>query len=150
MDKDGNESVVAVLYKIKFIDSARFIATSLSNFVDNLKEGDHKIKYKDYDCFLEYKIGEDNLIKYNCLSCNKDYPNKINKELKTYSKKTFKFSNNDINEIVLLLRKGIYPFEYMDDWGMFHETASPKKEDFYSNLNMEDVAHADYMHGKRL
>ena len=83
MDKDGNESVVAVLYKIKFIDSARFIATSLSNFVDILKEGDYKIKYKDYDCFLEYKTGEDDLIKYNCLSCNKDYPNKIDKGLKT-------------------------------------------------------------------
>ena len=50
----------------------------------------------------------------------------------------------------MLLRKGIYPFEYMDDWGMFNETASPKREDFYSNLNMEDVADADYMHGKRL
>ena len=50
----------------------------------------------------------------------------------------------------MLLRKGIYPFEYMDDWGMFNETASPKREDFYSNLNMEDVADADYMHGNRL
>ena len=56
---------------------------SLSNLVDNLREEIHIIRYKDYDCFLEYKIGEDNLIKYNCLSCNKDYPNKIDKELKT-------------------------------------------------------------------
>ena len=38
IDKDGNESVVAMSYKIKFIDSARFMATSLSNLLDNQKK----------------------------------------------------------------------------------------------------------------
>ena len=28
---------------------------------------------------------------------------------------TFKFSNNDNNKFILLLRKGFYPYEYMDD-----------------------------------
>ena len=42
------------LYKIKFIDSARFMATSLSNTVDNLTERIHKIKSKDSEFFLEY------------------------------------------------------------------------------------------------
>ena len=52
IDKDGNESVVTMSYKIKSIDSARFIATSLSNLVDNLTEGILKIKCKDCDCFF--------------------------------------------------------------------------------------------------
>ena len=51
-DKDGNESVT-ISYKIKLIDRARFLANSLSNLVDNLTEGIHKIKCKDCDCFLE-------------------------------------------------------------------------------------------------
>ena len=55
IDKDGNESVVTISYKIKFIDSARFMASSLSNLVDNLAKGIHKIKCKDCDCFLEYE-----------------------------------------------------------------------------------------------
>ena len=38
IDKDGNESVVTISYKIKFIDSARFLATSLSSLVDNITE----------------------------------------------------------------------------------------------------------------
>ena len=38
IDKDGNESVTTTSYKIKFIDRARFMATSLSNLVDNLTE----------------------------------------------------------------------------------------------------------------
>ena len=41
--------------KIKFIDSAGFLASSLSNPVDNFAEGIHKIKCKDYDYFLEYQ-----------------------------------------------------------------------------------------------
>ena len=34
-DDDDNENVVAISYKVKFIDCARFMATSLSNLVDN-------------------------------------------------------------------------------------------------------------------
>ena len=56
IDKDGNENDVNIFYKIKFIDSARFIVSSLSNLVDNLAEGIHKIKCKDCDFFLEYKV----------------------------------------------------------------------------------------------
>ena len=67
---------------MKFIDSARFMASSLSNLADNLTEGIHKIKCNDCDCFLKYEIVKVNLIKYKCFSCNKDYSNKIDGELR--------------------------------------------------------------------
>ena len=44
--------------KLKFIDSARFMATSLSSLVDNLTEGIHKAKFTDCDCFLEYEVSK--------------------------------------------------------------------------------------------
>ena len=66
IDKDGNESVETISYKIKFINSVRFIATSLSNLVDNLAEGIHKVKCKDCDCFLEYESVRENLIRCKC------------------------------------------------------------------------------------
>ena len=69
--KDSNESVVTISCKIKFIDSERFMASSLSNFADDLTEGIHKIKCKDCDYFLEYESVKDNLIKYKCLCRNK-------------------------------------------------------------------------------
>ena len=58
------------------------MATSSSNLVDNLTEGIHKIKYKNCDCCLENESVKDNLIKYKCLYCSKDYSNKIDEELK--------------------------------------------------------------------
>ena len=60
-DKDGNESVVIKSYKIKFIDSARFMPSLLSNL--NLTEGNHKIKRKGCFYFLECKVIETNLMK---------------------------------------------------------------------------------------
>ena len=49
----------------------------------------------------------------------------------------------------MLLRKGVYPYEYMDEWEKFNKTL-PEKYEFYSNLNMEDITNADYMHAKRV
>ena len=39
----------------------------------------------------------------------------------------------------LLLRKGVYPYEYIDSWERVDETSLPDKEAFYSSLNMEDI-----------
>ena len=54
-DKDGNKTVETISYKIKLIDSAWFMESSISNLVDNLAEGVQKMKCKDYGCFLEYE-----------------------------------------------------------------------------------------------
>ena len=45
---------------------------------------------------------------------------------------------------------GVYPYEYIDDWEKFSETSLPDKEDFYSQLYMEDITDADYSHAKRV
>ena len=113
------------------------MASSLSTLVDNIAEGIHKIKCKDCDCFLEYESAKDNLIKCKGLFCNKNYSNKIDKKLKRKFKNTFKFSGNDINKFILLLIKGVYPHEYMDDWEKFNETTLPEREQFYSKLILE-------------
>ena len=99
-DKNGNDKTTKMSYKIKFIDSYRFMSISLSNLVSNLSEGFHE------------------------------------------------FCNGDLNKFILLLRKGVYPYEYMGSWQRFDETSLPNKEVFYSNLNMEDITDVDYRHGK--
>ena len=51
--------------------------------------------------------------------------------MKNPFKDTFKFSNNDINKLILLLRKGYYPYECMDKWKKcnFNKKSLPEKEE---------------------
>ena len=49
-----------------------------------------------------------------------------------------------------MLRKGVYPYEYMYNWERFNETSLPSKKSFYSNLNMENIDDIDYRHGNNV
>ena len=48
------------------------------------------------------------------------------------------------------MQKGVYPYECVDDWENFNETSLLEKEDFCSQLNMEDIIDADYARAKRV
>ena len=50
--------------------------------------------------------------------------------------------------ISLFLPKGVYAYEYMDDWEKLSETSLPVN--FYSRLNMEETTDADYVHTKKV
>ena len=71
------------------------------------------------------------------LNCKKNHEKEINKELIERFASTYKFCNNDLNKFVMLLKKGVYPYEYMDGWDKFNETSIPSKKSFYSNLTMK-------------
>ena len=136
--------------KIKFIDSCRFMSSSLSKLVDNLSEGIHNNKCFDCESNLDYiKIKNEQLL-LKCFNCDIYCKKKFNKDLIKKLKNTYSFCNSDLNKFILLLRKGVYPYEYMDSWGKFNETLLPSKEDFYSNLNMEDINDIDYRHGNNV
>ena len=57
---------------------------------------------------------------------------------------TYELCNKDLNKFALLLRKGVYPYEYMDSWKRFKEESLPDKESFYSELNKEYITDKDY------
>ena len=140
------------------------MASSLSNLVNNLSEGIHRIKckfghddkkfetcgikYKHHDCFLEYTNFKDDLIVYKCLCCSKIYQHKYDEKLNERIFNTYKISNHENNKLILLLRKGVYSYDYLDDFEKFNETLLPQKEDFYSHLNIEDIIDADYGYAK--
>ena len=90
-DKDGNGSDVTISYKRKLTDSARLMVNSLSNLAHNFAEEIHKVKWKNYDCLIEYENIMDNLIKCKCFSCKKDYLNQLDEQLKKKFKNLFKF-----------------------------------------------------------
>ena len=50
----------------------------------------------------------------------------------------------------MLVRKGVYPYEYMDSWEKFDETSIPPKEAFYRELNLENITDKDYEQVKKI
>ena len=94
----------AIIHKIRFIDSFKFMAASLDSLVNSLPE----------DAF-------NNLKKY--------------------------YTGNKLS---LVMRKGVYPYEYMDTLERLKETKLPPKEAFYSKLNNEDISDEDYAHAQKV
>ena len=70
--KDGNDKITKISYKIKFIDSFRFMSSSLSNLVDNLSEGLHSDKCTDCKFYLDYMITKDGQLIFRCFECKKE------------------------------------------------------------------------------
>ena len=99
IDKDGNECTKEM--ELRFIDSIKFMSSSLDSLVNNLAKGGHQF---------------------------------------------FGFENYNDHQCKLFIRKGIYPYEYMDSWDRFEETSLPSINHFYSNLNMSGVSDTDYEH----
>ena len=110
------------------------MSSSLSKLVDNLSEGIHNNKCVNCKSNLDYlKCTKNEKLILECYNCKQRYRKKFN-----------------INKFILLLRKGVYPYEYMDTWEKFNEISLPRKEDFYSNLNMEDISDIDYRHANNV
>ena len=96
------EKEVNVKRELRFIDSLRFVASSLNKLSSNLK----------IDQFV-------NLKKY--------------------------YSGNQLS---LLLRKGVYPYDYVDCMKKLNETSHAPREAFYFNLTGEGFTDEDYRHAQ--
>ena len=92
--------VVDVKQQLRFIDSLKFMASSLDKLVENL----------DKNC---------------CVNTGKFYKGK---------------------QLSLLMRKGVYPYEYASSCEIFNDEQLPPKEAFYSKLSDEDISDDDYKH----
>ena len=63
---------------------------------------------------------------------------------------TYQSCNKGLNKFALSLRKGVYPYEYMDCWERFKEESLPDKESFYSKLNDEHITDENYEHAQKV
>ena len=107
VDKNGEELSKEI--DLRFIDSIKFMSSSLDLLVNNLARGGN-------DCRAGAKP------------------------------QFFSFDEYNEHQHKLLIRKGIYPYEYMDSWDRFEETKLPPKDSFYSALSMSGVSETDYEH----
>ena len=103
-DKNGNDKIVKISYKIKFFDSYRFMSTSLSKLVDNLSEGLHNDECQDRMSYLDYMKTKDEQLIFRCSSCKNNYKKDLNKGLIQRFVNMNEFCNGDLNKFILLLR----------------------------------------------
>ena len=73
-----------ITHKIKFIDSYRFMSSSLSSLLDNLSEGLHSDKCADCKSHLDYWSIKDDKLIFRCFECKKNREKQFNKELKDF------------------------------------------------------------------
>ena len=59
-------------------------------------------------------------------------------------------TESEINNAALITRKGVYPYDYMDDMEKFNDTQLPPQSAFYSILNDEDISDKDYKHAQNV
>ena len=102
VDKLGNEKIKEI--ELRFIDSIKFMSSSLDSLVNNLARGGHEF---------------------------------------------WGFENYSCEQHELLIRKGVYPYEYMDIWDKFNRIL-PSIDKFYSNLNTSGISDGDYEHARKV
>ena len=122
------------------------LITYLEFILKNVKNAWKEKKIKLNCEFIRFKNGR---LNYRCKECKRSYTKSANESIKNFPT-VYKFCNGDLNKFFLLLRKGIYPYEYMDSWKRFDENTIPPKEAFYSELNLEDITDKHYEHVKKV
>ena len=63
---------------------------------------------------------------------------------------TYQLCNKDFNKLTLILRKGVYLYDYMSSWERFNEDSLPPKKCFYDELNKKDITEEDYAHAQKV
>ena len=114
-----------------------------------------EINKKEPEKEPENKLIDDMRSMLSSLESIIDNVSEINKkisliELSEKFPSTYKFCNKDLNKFELLLRKGVYSYEYMDSWERFNETSLPDEESFYSELSKEDITDEEYVHAQKV
>ena len=118
--------------KLRFVDSCQHLSAALERLVDGGR-GEVGVWCSNTGKYLgrvrkgcdtkmlkeEYKKGE-------CIVCGKELKNEGFEIIRA------RYEDEEVQDLVL--RKGVYPYEYMDSWGRFNEAELPPKEAFYSAL----------------
>ena len=136
--------------QLRFIDSIRFITSSLDSLTNNLVGmSEMSCNVCGESCDLTH-IDEDYVAHGKCKKCYSGYSKcQLNKVFILNDFDKLRFGHND-EQFRLLLRKGVYPYEYMSSWNKFEETQLPPKEAFHSNLNVSDISEYDYEHAQKV
>ena len=136
---------------LRFIDSAKHMNESLSVLVDNLSGIDEckceKTSFENRKTTYK-KINNEYIVNTRCKAClwRKDLKLSV---LMANSPNTFKLCRGSVEKFLLLLKKGVYPYEYIDNMSKLYEKELPTIDNFNSKLSSSGVSKKDYAHAKK-
>ncbi|XP_072023229.1 uncharacterized protein [Amphiura filiformis] len=143
-NKEGKE--VDVKRDLRFIDSFKFMAAGLGKLVENLTGYEDAIKtfvggkfdtVKDYKKAYRKRTGKSLTHQEYCHLLRKNNCKNLQQS----------YEDDQLN---LLLRKGVYPYDHVNSLEKLQETSLPPKDTFYSKLNEEHISDEDYEHAQKV
>ena len=90
------------------------MSKSLSSLNKYLSDRIYIDKCIDDRSHLHYMSVKDDQLIFRCVEYKRNYKKDFNKELIKRFAHSYEFCNRDINKFILLLRKGVFPYEYID------------------------------------
>ena len=122
--------------KYEFIDNMRSTARSLQSSINNYSD----LNKNETDIFTSnMRANATSLLRH--IDRYEEICNKMKmRDLKERFPNTYQLCDDDLNKFMLLLRKGVYPYQYTDSWEKFNKTSLPTIEEFYDPFNMEDIS----------
>ena len=141
-----------ITYNLKFIDSAKHVNSALSTLVNNLPEINECKCKEDKDKRIKIKIKKVNSkerVITSCKTCNSKESQLVSELIKKFPN-TYKLCNKSSKKFILLLKRGVYPYEYMDSMDRFDETTLPNIGKIYSKLQLKDISENDHKHAKKV
>ena len=139
--KDKKGIIQNLLFEIRFIDSFAFMASSLGNLSDNLHPKSKQIINLN-ETFNKIDNPSEEAIKIHLEIINKIHQENINELRDIYKNTSDEFKNDD--EFKLMITKGVYPYDFINDYSRMYTTILPAKDRFYNKLNDSNINDKEY------
>ena len=146
--KDDTE--VCKNIQLSFIDSCRFMASSLDILASNLC-GTSRIQCDKCKGNMELiNISDDYIASLGCERCRTKKTKNLGEEvLKNFFNHTSRIWGCG-EKFCLMIRKGVHPYEYMNGWEKFEQAGLPPKDAFYSRIYMKGISDQDCEHAQQV
>ena len=151
------DKIPVVFHNLKGYDS-HFIMQEIGNIAKNhIYFDERKNKYSDVNInviphniekYLAFMLGYNLVFIDSFQFMSSSLSNLVN----NLPNEAFKYIGEEFQDeqLSLMKKKGIYPYDYMDSFKKFEDNRLPKKEDFFSLMNDEHITDEEYQHAQNV
>ena len=152
-----SDKIPVVFHNLKGYDS-HFIMQEIGNIAKNhVYFDEQKNKYYDVNInvipyniekYLAFMLGQNLVFIDSFQFMSSSLSNLVN----NLPNEAFKYISEEFQDeqLSLMKKKGVYPYDYMDSFKKFEENRLPKKEDFFSLMNDEHITDEEYQHAQNV